>query len=139
MLKVYTDASWDPHTRIGAYCITYITDEGKKDYVVYDHDNCTTNNDLELVALRHAVDLVETVGVPAEIFCDNQSAISKAHKDFKYGRKVNTTGLVIRFIKGHQMKMEGVVIDEDIKLHHWTDRMAGMQMSKRLDKYKTGA
>lgn len=138
MLKIYSDAAFDRFTGLGCYCLVVINGD-YKDYSVDNIDGCTNSTQAELAGLRAALEIAAKAGKQSEIFCDSMGAISQIAYEWQHGESDIVPLAFVRHFKGHQLGSDGVVIDDDVKRHHWADTMACHELRRRLDIRKTVA
>lgn len=123
MLNIYTDASFDDDSHLGAYCIV-IADENDRRWHCSDADGLNGPNAVELEGLRQAA-MHAQVSAHGEvtIYNDNVDAIKKVRAEFP--------SIKFQHIAGHQIP-KSPVINEHMKCQHWADLMVGYHMKKRL-------
>ena len=131
-LKIFVDAAYDYRSRMGSYCIVTVYGE-HKDWYVEDFDGSYDSTGAELAGLRAALDICQKIKKSAAIYCDNMSAIRTCQP------RAAELGCEIHHFRGHQLGSQDVLIDDDVKAHHWADRMAVSQLHRRLDRLKTRA
>lgn len=132
MNKVYSDGSYDRRTGRGAYCIVIVALR-KKDWYVED---CDTPY-IEEMGLQEAIAIAgrlrRNTGKVTAVYCDNVGAIKNLSTTAK------KEDVLLKHIPGHLLGKDDVVIDDDVKYHHWADTMARTRVQNRVDKPKSVA
>lgn len=126
MIKIYTDASYDSVSQLGCYCLVVVTDT-LKDFAVEDIDNCKSSTEAEYAGIIAALAISAKTDQRITIYCDSMAAIKKAQSN-----NMIPTNVSLEHFRGHQLGSPGVVIDDDVKRHHFADVMAGAELDRRL-------
>lgn len=134
MFKIYADAAFDRTSGLGAYCVVITGNRVRPDWYVRETDGAISSYKPELDGLNDALkvgrDLYEKYGEPVKIFCDNIAAVRSI---------TPPQGITVHHFKGHQLGSADVIIDDDVKRHHWADIMARQFLKSRLDALSTSA
>ena len=119
---------------MATYCLVVVRGSFK-DWSVDNYDgDCRSSTQAELAGIMAAVEIAGNTNEETLIYCDSLGAIDEAHKAL-----IIPPQITIKHFKGHQLGSEGVVIDDDVKYHHWADTQARAELCRRIDSQKTRA
>lgn len=129
MNKIYSDASYDPLTKVGGYCIVIVAQDKKPDWYVAEHDSAGSQG-TEAAGLREAIDIGRRLSLSntyqSVVFCDNLSAIEQLK------HYASNAGVSLRHVKAHTVSQASTVLTDDIKRQHWADIMAVSLVRERV-------
>lgn len=133
--RVYSDGAYDFENGVGAYCVVSVEHNQPPTWCA-SASSGKSPNEVEteglIAGIAIAAALHKSNGFRSVVYCDSLSAIQNTRAVAKAAH------VDVQFIKGHLLGKDEVVVDDNIKRHHWADVQAGMKLREIVvDKLST--